>query len=85
MIRSRAVWVLERRFVLGGRRWSAWRPQFEVRDARVERDYSPAVQMRQFLKEHVAFWSADWERLRRLHPERPSGPPIRLRRKAPRG
>jgi hypothetical protein len=79
--RSPTVWVVDRRFILGGQKWSAWRPQFEIRDARVERDSSPSFQMRQLLKEHVAFWSADWERLWARHPERPRGPSIRLRRK----
>mgnify|MGYP001562057664 FL=1 len=47
---------------------------------RVANDYSPSFQMRQLLKEHVAFWSEDWERLQKLRPERPRGPSTRLRK-----
>lgn len=81
--RSDVIWIVERRFIVGGRTWTPWRPQFEIHDARVTDDYSPGYQMRQLLKEHVAFWSADWERLRQRYPYRPSGPSLRLRKELP--
>lgn len=69
--------VVEFRYLVGGK-WSRFYPQFEVRDARVRKDYSPRQQVRQLLllrdQVHAQAWS---QRIR--EGKRPLGQQWRIR------